>query len=49
MPLCRICHTEQHKVGIQTFVIRHQAVALTLQSMGWEIGIGYLWHEALGL
>ena len=38
IPLCRIHHVEQHKIGIVTFAKKYQAVENWLLSYGWEIG-----------
>lgn len=37
MPLCRIHHTEQHQLGIKTFINKYYAVEKYLLKMGWEI------------
>lgn len=37
MPLCREHHTEQHKIGIVTFIKKYPSVFLHLKYLGWEI------------
>lgn len=37
MPLCRIHHTEQHKIGIVTFAIKYYSVHEHLAENGWSI------------
>lgn len=47
-PLCRRCHSEQHKIGIVTFVQRHKAFWSLLLKHGWEIDSrGKLWNHRL--
>jgi predicted restriction endonuclease len=38
MPLCRIHHTEQHKIGWVTFAKKYPQVANWLLAHGWSIG-----------
>jgi hypothetical protein len=45
MLLCREHHTQQHKIGLITFVREHRAVWRELQAKGWEmdeVGAGEL-------
>lgn len=42
MPLCRIHHTEIHKIGSATFSLKYNNVLLWLNSHGWEIENGKL-------
>jgi hypothetical protein len=35
--LCREHHTEQHKIGILTFIRKYPIVRMKLELMGWEI------------
>lgn len=37
MALCRIHHTEQHKLGWSKFASKHNTIALVLGSLGWFI------------
>lgn len=37
LPLCRVHHTEQHKIGWVTFAERHPRVLLWLEANGWKI------------
>jgi len=37
MPLCRLHHTEQHTIGIKTFINKYYAVEKHLLKMEWEI------------
>jgi 5-methylcytosine-specific restriction endonuclease McrA len=48
MPLCREHHTEQHKIGIITFMRRYPSVAAYLSTAGWTIENGKLWNDKLG-
>lgn len=51
MPLCRLHHTEQHTVGIKTFINKYYAVEKYMQKLGWEFsGIEdtlEFWHKEL--
>lgn len=35
MPLCRIHHTEQHKIGWYRFALKHPPVLFDLKKKGW--------------
>lgn len=35
-PLCRICHTRKHAIGLNKFVARHPHLANVLTSKGFE-------------
>lgn len=52
MPLCRMHHTEQHTIGIATFVEKYSRVKLYLWDRGWSfMQLGdkiYLEHQDLG-
>lgn len=37
MDLCRVHHTEQHKIGIITFAEKYKTVKGYLEKSGWEI------------
>lgn len=37
MPLCRLHHIEQHKIGIITFVEKYSQVRAFLESRGWTV------------
>ena len=37
MLLCRVCHVEQHKIGIITFIEKYESVKENLKTKGWEI------------
>jgi len=37
IPLCRECHTEQGKIGIATFVMKHSTVEEHLERLGWTV------------
>jgi 5-methylcytosine-specific restriction endonuclease McrA len=37
MPLCRRCHSEQHTIGIGTFVSKYPQVRRFLFVRGWEL------------
>lgn len=41
MALCREHHTEQHAIGIFTFIERYPQVELHLLMLGWEINHTY--------
>lgn len=47
IPLCRKCHTEQHKIGQMTFIHKYLAVYFELQLKGWEIHKNKLFHVEL--
>lgn len=37
MPLCRIHHIEQHKIGIVTFIKKYQSVYSYVERLGYQI------------
>lgn len=37
MPLCRVHHTESHKIGIVTFVKKYPSVELFVRGLGFYI------------
>jgi 5-methylcytosine-specific restriction endonuclease McrA len=37
MPLCRICHTQVHKIGLNRFADKYPSVKGWLLHYGWEI------------
>jgi len=37
MPLCRIHHIQQHRIGIVTFALKYPQVLEHLEQKGWEI------------
>jgi 5-methylcytosine-specific restriction endonuclease McrA len=37
MALCRTHHTEQHKIGIKTFIAKYKSVENYLLKLGWDI------------
>lgn len=44
MPLCRVHHTEQHKIGLITFSQKYIGVATHLIENGWDLINGKLLH-----
>jgi len=49
MPLCRNHHTEQHQIGIVTFVQRYSRVRDRLFDLGWSIEGGKLINSQMDL
>lgn len=43
-PLCRIHHTEVHRIGIISFSQKYLGVSTYLQDNGWELVNGKLLH-----
>ncbi|WP_353737445.1 HNH endonuclease signature motif containing protein [Microcystis sp. M061S2] len=35
MPLCRVHHTEWHKIGMQQMIAKHPAINEFLTKLGW--------------
>lgn len=47
MPMCRIHHTEWHKIGSITFMKKYPGFAWSLMAKGWRVEQGKLWHPNL--
>lgn len=45
-PLCRICHTEIHKLGLTTFAEKYASFKDWLLANGWEINFLNKWQHA---
>lgn len=39
LPLCRIHHNEQHRIGLASFVEKHPMVRWHLKQLGWDIEV----------
>lgn len=37
IPLCRIHHVESHKIGLLTFILKHDKVRIYIEAKGWVI------------
>jgi 5-methylcytosine-specific restriction endonuclease McrA len=37
MELCRVCHTEQHKIGLIKFILKYPDVKTALERKGWTL------------
>ncbi len=47
MALCRACHSDQHRVGIITFIEKNPGLAWRLKAIGWVVNKGKLWNPRL--
>ena len=45
MPLCRLHHTEQHQIGLYSFVMKYRGLTQYLKVKGWDFTGGRLFRR----